>query len=454
MSWTSPQCSESTVDSVNSLPLEGSRRYKWPSTNTQERLLHWGRGWTAWYSDFRVTQRRCNSKKEVGWHGLPSANQFHQNGCVVTWTEKAFFTNNKTAFFPAQEFPQRNSPPLAPFEIVLRQHPGAWGKYFQPPSALLPPRHPNTLPFANTLYLALLISSNYCGFIQISSSLILPLSPLTLPSACGYNHLNIAFGSGFDHRHWVVFYCCAFRNHRGRWRGLSIGPWDTRCEKSASILTVKARSIRDTEMSWPGPQSLPLLRDWLLSTLTAHLRASSNGHYSKEPRFRETWCSGQSSRLAPRQPHLLLRTPFSLLLPLVGAGPSDLLLRNRRCQKQWECYLCKYVTKARCASTSLSPPALMNQAARTTRHRTEVRVHLKSQQGAEALPLPTNEGLIPPNKLWVWKWISPQFSFETRPQFQPMPWFQPRTNPEAQNPAGQVWTPDPQQLWDHECVSL
>lgn len=223
MSWTSPQCSESTVDSVNSLPLEGSRRYKWPSTNTQERLLHWGRGWTAWYSDFRVTQRRCNSKKEVGWHGLPSANQFHQNGCVVTWTEKAFFTNNKTAFFPAQEFPQRNSPPLAPFEIVLRQHPGAWGKYFQPPSALLPPRHPNTLPFANTLYLALLISSNYCGFIQISSSLILPLSPLTLPSACGYNHLNIAFGSGFDHRHWVVFYCCAFRNHRGRWRGLSIG---------------------------------------------------------------------------------------------------------------------------------------------------------------------------------------------------------------------------------------
>ena len=139
-------------------------------------------------------------------------------------------------------------------------------------------------------------------------------------------------------------------------------------------------------MSWPGPRSLPLLRDWLLSTLTAHLRASSNGHYSKEPRFRETWCSGQSSRLAPRQPHLLLRTPFSLLLPLVGAGPSDLLLRNRRCQKQWECYLCKYVTKARCASTSLSPPALMNQAARTTRHRTEVRVHLKSQQGAEVPP--------------------------------------------------------------------
>ena len=106
---------------------------------------------------------------------------------------------------------------------MLRQHPGAWGKYFQPPSALLPPRHPNTLPFANTLYLALLISSNYCGFIQISSSLILPLSPLTLPSACGYNHLNIAFGSGFDHRHWVVFYCRAFRNHRGRWRGLRIG---------------------------------------------------------------------------------------------------------------------------------------------------------------------------------------------------------------------------------------
>lgn len=189
----------------------------------QERLLHWGRGWTAWYSDFRVTQRRCNSKKEVGWHGLPSANRFHQNGCVVTWTAKVFFTNNKTAFFPAQEFPQRNSPPLAPFEIVLRQHPGAWGKYFQPPSALLPPRHPNTLPFANTLYLALLISLNYCGFIQISSSLILPLSPLTLPSACGYNHLNIAFGSGFDHRHWVVFYCRAFRNHRGRWRGLRIG---------------------------------------------------------------------------------------------------------------------------------------------------------------------------------------------------------------------------------------
>lgn len=157
---------------------------------------------------------------------------------------------------------------------------------------------------------------------------------------------------------------------------------------------------------------------------------------------------------SPWQPHLLLRTPFSLLLPLVRAGLRDLLLRDRRCQKQWECYLCKYVTEACCVSTALSPQALTNQAARTARHRTEVRVHLKSQQGAEALPLATDEGLIPPNKLWAWKWISPQFSFETRPHFQPMPWFQPMTNPEAQNPAGQVWIPDPQQLWDHKCVSL
>lgn len=148
MSWVSPQCSESTVErtalGLSELPTTGGFneiQVTFKST-WQERLLRWGRGWTARYSDFRVTRRRCNSKKEVGWQGLPSANQFHQNGCVVTWNAKASFTNNKTAFFPAQEFPQRNSPPLAPFEIVLRQHPEAWGKYFQTPSALPPPRHP------------------------------------------------------------------------------------------------------------------------------------------------------------------------------------------------------------------------------------------------------------------------------------------------------------------------
>lgn len=75
----------------------------------------------------------------------------------------------------------------------------------------------------------------------------------------------------------------------------------------------------------------------------------------KSPIFRKL-DAVESSTLAPHQPHLPLCTPFSLLFPLVGAGPSDLLLRNRRCQKQWECYLCKYATKARCASTPLTLP--------------------------------------------------------------------------------------------------
>lgn len=136
-------------DSVNSLSLDVSRRYRWPQSTWWRRILHWGRGWTTWYLDCLITRRLYNAKKKVGWQGLHSANQFHQNCCAVTWNMKVFFTN-KTAFFPAQEFPLRNSLMLAPFKIVLWQHPRAWSKHFQTPSGLSPPPHPNTFPFANT----------------------------------------------------------------------------------------------------------------------------------------------------------------------------------------------------------------------------------------------------------------------------------------------------------------
>ena len=71
----------------------------------------------------------------------------------------------------------------------------------------------------------------------------------------------------------------------------------------------------------------------------------------KSPIFRKL-DAVESSRLAPHQPHLPLCTPLSLLFPLIEAGPSNLLLRNRRFQKQWECYLCK---KPTCQYTPLPP---------------------------------------------------------------------------------------------------
>lgn len=112
---------------------------------------------------------------------------------------------------------------LAPFEIVLWQHPWAWSTCIQTPSGLFPPHHPNTFPLANTHYTALLISSSYCVFIQISSSLI-SVSSLAVQcevlAQCGHSYLNIVFGSGCNHRHWVIFYCRVFENDRGMWRGL------------------------------------------------------------------------------------------------------------------------------------------------------------------------------------------------------------------------------------------